>query len=47
METAHPCRLTLEQDGIWQSDNVALLDFEDATGLWAVQRAAVHTRGAV
>jgi uncharacterized repeat protein (TIGR04052 family) len=37
--------LTLEQDGVWQVENVALVDFEDATG--ACQGGTTPTRTVV
>ena len=35
--------LTLEQDGVWQRDDVALLDFEDGSGDCATGSPDTHT----
>ena len=38
-----PVPVTLTQDGLWQVDDVALIDFEDATGLCANGTPQTHT----
>lgn len=35
--------VSLDQDGVWQRENVALLDFEDDTGLCATGSPDTHT----
>lgn len=39
----HEVEVTLEQDGIWQYENVAMLDFEDGSGPCANGNAATNT----
>ncbi|HEY3499144.1 MAG TPA: MbnP family copper-binding protein, partial [Polyangiaceae bacterium] len=42
-ESGTPVAAALEQDGLWQYENVALLDFEDDTGLCANGTAATNS----
>lgn len=38
----HEFPVTLDQDGVWQTDNVALLDFEDKTGTCTSGTTGTH-----
>lgn len=43
-EEADPVAFEMVPDGVWQSDRVALLDFEDASGRCSGGTAETHTR---
>ena len=43
-ESGSPLPVTLDQDGTWQHQNVALLDFEDRTGTCSNGTTATNTR---